>query len=252
MLDAPRRMCHSTLLEDVAMAIKFSIERVQGKHPSGQMKWFLAKDTDAYYHQDYVGWNQLGNPDFLNDLKNTFGKEGLSALENARQRVLDILKEDIPAIIREHEMSSGCMLVCVPRAKAEAGFSRKVLELEGRQVESRSLFMFKDACRSAADALNIIDGTDCVVRIKDTQTTHLGRKPKTGNLILDFYKGGQEPYPGITKDTCVIKKDKIEDKHIILIDDIYTRTVNIDEDCIQALYDNGATKVVFYAIGRTI
>ena len=35
---------------------------------------------------------------------------------------------------------------------------------------------------------------------------------------------------------------------IILIDDIYTSGCNIDEDCIQALYDNGANRVVFYAI----
>ena len=41
-------------------------------------------------------------------------------------------------------------------------------------------------------------------------------------------------------------------KDILLIDDIYTKTVNIDEDAIQALLDNGARSVFFYAIGKTV
>lgn len=36
-----------------------------------------------------------------------------------------------------------------------------------------------------------------------------------------------------------------------MIDDIYTETVNIDEDAIQALLDNGAQAVVFYAVAKT-
>lgn len=39
---------------------------------------------------------------------------------------------------------------------------------------------------------------------------------------------------------------------ILLIDDIYTKTVNIDEDAIQALLNKGARQVFFYAIGYTI
>jgi len=38
----------------------------------------------------------------------------------------------------------------------------------------------------------------------------------------------------------------------LLIDDLYTRTVNIDEDAIQALLDKGAHSVAFYAVGRTV
>lgn len=62
---------------------------------------------------------------------------------------------------------------------------------------------------------------------------------------------GSKPYPGITRETCYIDKEKIKNKTIILIDDIYTKTVNIDEDCIQALLDAGAKDVIFYAIART-
>ena len=59
------------------------------------------------------------------------------------------------------------------------------------------------------------------------------------------------PYPGITNDTCIIENDLIQGGTIILVDDIYTENVNIDEDCVQALYDAGAEKVVFYAVAKT-
>lgn len=42
-----------------------------------------------------------------------------------------------------------------------------------------------------------------------------------------------------------------KDKDILLIDDIYTKTINIDEDAIQALIESGAKSVTFYAVGRT-
>ncbi len=62
---------------------------------------------------------------------------------------------------------------------------------------------------------------------------------------------GEMPYPGITKDTCIISEN-IRGKDILLIDDLYTKTINIDEDAIQALLDYGAKSVVFYAVGKTV
>jgi len=56
------------------------------------------------------------------------------------------------------------------------------------------------------------------------------------------------PYAGITQKTCTLNKN-IKDKDILLIDDIYTADVNIDEDAIQALMDKGAKSVTFYAVG---
>ena len=42
-------------------------------------------------------------------------------------------------------------------------------------------------------------------------------------------------------------KREINSKNILLIDDIYTKFVNIDEDAIQALLDKGAKSVHFYS-----
>ena len=43
----------------------------------------------------------------------------------------------------------------------------------------------------------------------------------------------------------------VKGKVVILVDDIYTPKVNIDEDCAQALLDEGAKRVILYVIGRT-
>ena len=59
------------------------------------------------------------------------------------------------------------------------------------------------------------------------------------------------PYPKITVNTCEISNN-VKDKDILLIDDLYTNSVNIDEDAIQALYDKGAKSVVFYSIGAKL
>lgn len=192
---------------------------------------FLKRSTIGYYHQKYTGFRQPGNPDFLNTLKNTFDSEPHKNLIEARDKVIEILKDDLPQIIKEQSMSN-CMLVCVPRAKSIKSFSNSQL-------------MFKEAIKIAANNIpGAIDGTDCIIRVVNTRTTHLGNASGIPN-------DGDKPYPGITVATCEINKTRIMNQNIILIDDIYTRNVNIDEDCIQALLDNGANKVIFYSIGYT-
>jgi hypothetical protein len=81
------------------------------------------------------------------------------------------------------------------------------------------------------------------MRHTNTRTTHLDRNGEGGD--------GNLPYPGITKDTCTIS-GQAKYKDILLIDDLYTKSVNIDEDAIQALLDKGANSVTFYSIGKTV
>lgn len=196
---------------------------------------FLSKNVTGYYHQLYTGYKQQDNPDFINVLKNTFGTEKLENLTAARNNVIDILTSDIPKIIRDTDISN-YMCICVPRAKA-------------LNTYSNSQLMFKDAVKVAISAIHgVSDGTNCVIRIRDTLTTHLRRATNDGRIVGNY---GDEPYPGITKDTCQINTSRIKGQNIILIDDIYTKNVNVDEDCIQTLFDNEAKSVIFYAIGYT-
>lgn len=192
---------------------------------------FLDRDINGYYHQLYTGFGNPENPEFINKLKNTFNGENYNELLAARDMVIKILRTDIPCIIDEEE-SDEWLLVCVPRAKSLKSYFDSQL-------------MFMEAIKLVAeDTFGLSDGTDCIKRVVNTRTTHL-RKPTT--IIND----GDYPYPGITIATCEIDKAKISGQRAILIDDIYTPSVNIDEDCIQALLDNGARQVVFYAIGYT-
>lgn len=192
---------------------------------------FLARGITGYYHQDYTGFRQPGNPDFLNTLKNTFNTEPRGNLLDARNEVRDILMEDIPEIIEETNIQNW-ICVCIPRAKALRTYSAAQL-------------MFIEAVSLAADNIQgVIDGTDCIRRVANTLTTHLRNAAAIPN-------DGDEPYPGITVATCEIDTNRIRNQNIILIDDIYTRNVNIDEDCIQALINSGARNIVFYSIGYT-
>lgn len=112
---------------------------------------------------------------------------------------------------------------------------------------------FRDAVSDAAKQLSgVINGANCIIRHTNTRTTHLkeytGRVSVQGNIRVN---DGALPYPGITKSTCSIDRQMIMGKTVILVEDIYTKNVNIDEDCIQALYDNDAKIVIFYAIAFT-
>lgn len=192
---------------------------------------YLKKDITGYYHQLYTGYGQPDNPVFLNTLKNTFNSEPHRNLIEARNKVINILMEDVPYIVKMEGLSN-CLCVCVPRAKALITYSNFQL-------------MLKEAISLAANNIHgVIDGTDCIRRIENTRTTHLRNATSIPN-------DGNDPYPGITVDTCEIDTNRIMNQNIILIDDIYTRNVNIDQDCIQALLDNGANKIIFYSIGYT-
>jgi len=198
---------------------------------------FLRSNTTGYYHCDYTRFGQPNNPEYLNTLKNTFGNPISQSLRESRDIVVDILINDILFILNETDIEE-FLCVCVPRAKKLTSYSASQL-------------LFLDAIRTAADLLDdVIDGTDCIIRTVDTFTTHLTKATEEKRISIP--NEGKKPYPGITVATCQIDRMSIEGERILLIDDIYTPGVNIDEDCIQALYDNGVEEVIFYAIGHTV
>lgn len=192
---------------------------------------FLKIRTQGYHNRYYYGYREEGNPDFINDLKNTFAyrdQTTMQKLNKAKNKVMDILIEDIPNILDEQNWNN-CIVVCVPRAKAN--------------MQHIQMY-FREAVSESCDRIyNVENGSFVINRVEDTKTTHLSKSKIENN--------GEMPYSGITEKTCIIDKQRIEGKNVILIDDIYTNCCNVDEDCIQALYNNGAKKVVFYAIAYT-
>ena len=191
---------------------------------------YLDLPVTAFYHVPYTKMGYPRNPDYLNVLKNTFNNFPQPKLLSASQELKKALQVDLPDVVQCLNIDS--LVVCVvPRAKAQHVY---------RPNQQLFLATVQEVVQQATC---LIDGTVYLHRHTNTKTTHL----KNTNIKND----GLEPFPGITEQTCDISPE-IEGENILLVDDIYTPTVNIDEDAIQALCRRGARTVTFYAVGRVI
>ncbi|MBR0037362.1 MAG: amidophosphoribosyltransferase [Bacteroidales bacterium] len=195
----------------------------------------LQQDITAFYHKNYIGGEgrhrvQGTLENLICTFKNDITPYPQTTLNNAAEMLTQILKADLPEILCISERAN--LRVCViPRSKSENSYRSNQLYLRA-------------TIQNVVQQLNgFEDGSHDIIRHTDTSTTHLARNGNGG--------AGELPYVGITKDTCNISNDVIG-KDILLIDDLYTKTVNIDEDCIQALLDKGARSVIFYSIGKTV
>ena len=189
---------------------------------------FLRQNIQAFYHTDYTGFNNPGNPDYINTLKNTFNSYSQYVLNQAVQQLTNVLLEDLPQILNLLRINP--LTACViPRAKANYHPNQ---------------MLFKTTVQNVINQLEgFYDGTNYIIRHTNTRTTHLNRSGHGGD--------GDLPYVGITQNTCNISPN-VNSEDILLIDDLYTRTINIDEDAIQALLNNGANSVYFYSVGKTV
>ncbi|MEO9953919.1 hypothetical protein [Nonlabens sp.] len=195
---------------------------------------YLTQSIRGFYHTDFGGVNLPNNPNYLYKLKNdphhNWSEE---RIRQCQQQLLKVLLIELPEIY--NLLNKNPLTICVvPRAKAENSYNPNQL-------------LFKDTVKGAVITLdnNFIDGTNYIQRHTNTKTTHL-RQPING-----YNNDGLNPYVGITNATCNLS-NSVVGKDILLIDDIYTRTVNIDEDAIQSLISKGANSVSFYAIGKTV
>ncbi len=189
---------------------------------------YLDRDVVCYYHQDYVGYQKEGNPDFVNHLKNMTKQYKETDLVEDFIKVCDYASFDIRKIIAEKCFQDAVVCV-IPRSKSEKSYSQSQL-------------MFKKAISSVTDTLRLKNGIDAIKRMKNTKTTHNWRLENNT---------GSDPYKGITKDTCVFDEAAINGKNLILVDDIYTKDVNVCEDCLQTLFDLGAKSCIMYVIAKT-
>lgn len=194
---------------------------------------FLNQNIKAFYHADYKSGNSWKIDNSIENLIWTLKNDVNpfpDRLTKAQQQLSLIIKQDLQKILEILEKSD--ITVCVvPRAKSEGYYRADQL-------------LFRKVISDVVDTMpNVENGTKYIIRHTNTRTTHLDKAGKGGD--------GNLPYPGITKDTCAIS-EKINGKDILLIDDLYTKGVNIDEDAIQALLDKGANSVTFYSVGKTV
>lgn len=198
---------------------------------------YLSRDIEHYWRYRYVSAAyDDDNADGcvsrdIRALKNQFRTEKISVLQSSSQRIQKEISEGLNFLVQELAVvNPPCVAVAVPRSKAT--------------FLADQLYLIK-AISDAIPQQLLENGAYFIKRHSDTKTTHL-----MNTKIGDMNKSGDAPYPGITRDTCNLQGD-VCGKNVILIDDIYTHGVNVDEDCAQFLFDNGAHNVVLYTLCKT-
>lgn len=195
---------------------------------------YLSRNLTGFYRFEYRGYYDNLTPKYINILKNTLNNTNICDLEKAVKDLSQGLAQEIAYILNNH-MEPPYSVCVVPRSKSQDKYSNNQL-LFRKTIQN---ILIKDF-----DHLPFsIDGVNYINRVKDTKTTHLAKSGFGGD--------GDMPYPGISRDTCIFSEE-IRGKNILLIDDIYTKTINIIEDFAQALLDYGANNVVVYSIGYTV
>ena len=182
----------------------------------------------GYFHDWYYTRKDPRNTmRYLTNLKNDIPPfHTPEVIRQSEEELAQVLRDDFAAIVSAY----GLMTVCgVPRSKRETSYNSSQMGL-------------KRTIRAVARELGLEDGMDYIIRHTDTVCTHRARSGYGG--------AGEKPRPGLLMDTCIMSPG-IAGKDILLVDDIYTPSVGIDEDTIQAVLDCGAKSVIFYAVGYT-
>lgn len=207
----------------------------------------------AYFNYEYLLLGAEGHPYFINAIKNDDALSEFSykcprpiTIEEAYLCVRECLKYSLPLIISEREFEQPPMLCYVPRSFKEEYYFENQLG-------------FKRAIRDVANnemLHEVIDGTDCIKRIKNMLPSH---RRTTGGGRYKVESGfGYPPLsptvsyrtPNFMEQSCSVSSD-VSGKDIILVDDIYTTGVGIDEQAIILLLEKGVKSVILYTIGRT-
>ncbi|WP_410678359.1 hypothetical protein [Avibacterium paragallinarum] len=217
--------------------VNFTDENVNLTRFTIKRNMILSKDIDAFYRFKYFGSRDSRTPKYINILKNDILDQSKAALCSAFVDLKNNLENEIYAIfdVLGWDYESGRSICVVPRSKTINHYKDEQLLF---------LYTIKYVINSTSLAFFYgIDGTDFIIRVKNTRTTHLNK--------LGYGGDGRRPYKGISLDTCMFSNE-IKGKNILLIDDIYTKTVNVIEDMVQALLDKGAKNVAVYTIGYTV
>ncbi|MBD3794125.1 MAG: phosphoribosyltransferase [Campylobacterales bacterium] len=189
---------------------------------------YLSQNIRGFYHCDYTNMRERGYSYFLNELKNDNRDISSIWLDNAKSKLANILRQELPQVLKKMSWPQADVCV-VPRAKPADYY------------HADQLFFSETVCRVATELRSLSNGCYFIKRHTKTKTTHRHFTDTIGSM----------PYPGISQDTCHISNN-VHGRNIILVDDIYTKSINIDEDLIQALLDQGVHAVCLYTVAKTV
>ena len=188
---------------------------------------FLDRDVDLYFHDNYYGFSSAANTlKYVNYLKND-RRDYDAIIQKCEDKAADVLAKDLAELVGVY----GPLTVCgIPRSKREDLYHPAKMGL--KRAIRKAVMMSPD----------LYDGVDYIIRHTNTRCTHRSYWGHGGD--------GEGPRRGLMRDTCKISAD-VAGKNIVLVDDIYTAGVGIDEDGVQALLDAGAKSVIMYTFGCT-
>lgn len=172
----------------------------------------VEKDGDLFYFFHYIA--SRNNTDDFDERSKKFLIDFKNGYNDTVQSVFEQLKP--------HLNNASFSICAVPPHNAYWQGNDGPHKLARKIVQSMS-----------AGNKQVIDATDCVVRTKNAKPRKFG-----GNI--DF------------KDTLIINNiDKIKDKDVLLIDDVYTQgeTIGYIENLLKA---NGAGKVIKFVVCKTL
>lgn len=172
----------------------------------------VEKDGDLFYFFHYIA--SKNNTDNFDERSKIF----LINFKNGRSETVQSVFEQL----KPHLNNASFSICAVPPHNAYWQGNDGPHKLARKIVQSMS-----------AENKQVVDATDCVVRTKNA-------KPRKFGDGIDF------------KNTLTISNiDKIKDKDVLLIDDVYTtgKTVEYIE---KLLKDNGAGKVIKFVVCKTL
>lgn len=172
----------------------------------------VEKDGDLFYFFHYIA--SRNNTDDFDERSKKFLMDFKNGYNDTVQSVFEQLKP--------HLNNASFSVCAVPPHNAYWQGNDGPHKLARKIVQSMS-----------AGNKQVIDATDCVVRTKNAKPRKFG-----GNINF--------------KDTLIINNiDKIKDKDVLLIDDVYTQgeTIGYIENLLKA---NGAGKVIKFVVCKTL
>lgn len=139
-------------------------------------------------------------------------------------------------ILKLKEQDDEAVKFFYDKIKMKLGENFTIVVVPSHSVNTKNSGIRKLAIMLAKDKKNIIDGTECLIRIKEIKKLSHG-----GNRSLDIQLESMK----------VVKHDLIQGKDILLLDDVKT-SGNTIKAAIKLLKESGAKKVVALVLGRTI
>lgn len=255
-VQSPKEVDLSHPMGDFSQFMNLAAHKIKGLPIS--TAYDLSPSVDAYTSCTYTGYRNPDNPGFINTLKNDKNEEpcdifldfGIPSVFQVALSVAYKLHSEIalPGIMRDKGWTDA--VVChVPRAKCFKHYTR------------RQLHLF-DALRWAIEEVNsstsykIEDGIDYLWRRRNRPTSHAHTANSPNENWLFFLdKESMVIDPNLSyEESLGINTEALRGKKVILVDDIYTQGVSIDEMTISEISRRAGvplSDIVLYTLAYT-